>query len=85
MMESKTSEDKLKQQFINVCTKPNLYSSEIKLVTLVYTPLIVSFLKTLVTNFRFLKIFKHQERKVTRFFQSQLEVSCSYIFYQYIK
>ena len=44
--------DKLKQ-FNKVCTKPNLYSSGIKLMKLVYTPLKVSFLKTLVANLPF--------------------------------
>ena len=49
----KKPEDKLKQQFNKVCTQPNLYSSGIKLLKLVYTPLNVSFLKTLVTNLSF--------------------------------
>ena len=38
----KKSEDKLKQRFSKVCTKPNLYWSGIKLMKLVYTPLNVS-------------------------------------------
>ena len=49
----KKSEDKLKQRFNKVCTKPNLYSSGMKLMKLVYTPLNISFLKTLVTNLSF--------------------------------
>ena len=53
MMEFKQSEDKLKQRFNKVCTKPNLYSGGIKLIKLVYTPLSVSFLKTMVTNLSF--------------------------------
>ena len=49
----KTSEDKLKERHNKVCTKPNFYSSGTKLMKLVYTPLNVSFLKTLVTNLLF--------------------------------
>ena len=49
----KKSEDKLKQRFNKLCTKPKLYLSGIKLMKLVYTPLNVSFLKTLVTNLSF--------------------------------
>ena len=47
------SEDKWKQRFNKVCTKSNFYSHGIKLEKLVYTPLGVSFLKTLVTNLSF--------------------------------
>ena len=49
----KKLEDKLKQPLNKVCTKPKLYSSEIKLMKLVYNPLNVSFLETLVTNLSF--------------------------------
>ena len=49
----KKSENKLKEGLNKVCTKPNLYSSKIKLMKLVYTPLNISFLKTLVTNLLF--------------------------------
>ena len=53
MMEFKKSEDKLKQRINKVCNKPNLYSSRIKLMKLVYTTLNVSFLETLVTHLSF--------------------------------
>ena len=59
----KKSANKLKQQFNNVCTKPNLYSSGIKLIKLVYTSLNVSSLKTLVTNFCFLEYFNINKGK----------------------
>ena len=49
----KKSEDKLKQLFNELCNGPKLYSSRIKLMELEYTPLNVSFLKTLVRNFSF--------------------------------
>ena len=49
----KKSEDKLKQRFDKLRTKPNLYSNEKKLTKLVYIPLYVSFLKSLVTNLSF--------------------------------
>ena len=53
------SDNKLKQRFNKVCTKSNLYSNGIKLMKLVYTPLNVSFLKTLATNSLFSRnIFK---------------------------
>ena len=47
------SGNKLKQRFNKVCTKPNLYSSGIKLMKLVYTTLNVSFRVSLVTNVSF--------------------------------
>ena len=49
----KKSEDKLKQRFTKVCTKPNLYSSGITLMKLVHNPLNVSFLKTQTYLFLF--------------------------------
>ena len=56
-----------------------------KIMKLMYTLLNVSFLKTLVTSFHFLKIFEHQERKVTPLFQSQLKISCFYFFINIFK
>ena len=44
----KKSWDELKQQLNEVCTKPNLYSCERKMIKLVYTSL-----RTLATNFSF--------------------------------
>ena len=60
----KKSEDKLKQWFDKVCTKPNLYSSGTKLIKLVYTPISIYFLKTLVTNLLFCQnIFQSRQER----------------------
>ena len=57
--------------------------SGIKLMKLVYTPINVSFLKTLVTNLSFSRnIFTSGKESDP---QSQLKISCSYVFCLYIQ
>ena len=73
----KKSKDKLKQWFNEACPKPNLNSNGIKLMKLVYTPLNVSFLKTLVANFSFSRNTLTSRKDSTCLLQRKLKMSCS--------
>ena len=68
-----TYNKKIEQRFNKVCTKPNLYSSGIKLIKLVYTPLNVSFLKTLATNLSFSRNILDSRKKSDPFISVSIE------------
>ena len=82
------TECKLKQLFNRVCTKPNLYSSGIKLMKLVYIPLNYPFLKTLVTNLWFSQNIFTSKKESNLFISVSIEhfmfLCFIYIFFIYI-